>query len=706
MRVGAVEAKGTTLQTKEPLFEDDGVLIIAKADWMDASAVDRGEASIRLVGNDFAIWWNFENWTAEGERIAFKVDHPGGQRPVERTLSLPLDPDDPEGIDVIRAGVAELNYDPETMLFSAFVDFNDGFGETEIGDSSSDIDPDTGELKPFDTAGGHRMQLRAWSPGETGITVSWDNVEFSGRSSGDEPLPPPDTVSDNFDDGAIDCIELTAAEGTPTEADGVLKIIAQDGQTQLVRTQRTFPTDGDLEASVDFVDFVGNESGEVSLRAVDPNGQWTVWMNMENWTGDPRSAFKVDSPPGSRPVEATFLTPRTTGGLKITYDAETQTFAGFFNNGDCDVLLGNTSRVEGMDVSAGVIFELRGWAPGAPMEISFDNFQYGAPIPPPPPPPEPVETLSDTFDGTEFDAEIWQDIGQDPMQIVDGAALVAGINARSSMVRTIHPLVSAGEDINLEADFFDFFALDRGESSMRLASNPICEWTAWLNTENWTAEGERIALKLDHPCGNRPIERTLSLPLDPDDPEGVEVLRGGHMRMTYQADTGFIEAGVDFNDGFGETIVGDTSGDIDADTGEHRPVDLEEGVFVELRGWSNGETDGIRVSLDNLMATGGDPIPPGVGKFLRGDCDGNGTVELTDTVFFLNATFLGGPTPGCRAACDTDGDGALDVTTAVYSLNYLFQGGARPADPWPCSARSERPGDIALGCETPHSTDC
>ena len=73
---------------------------------------------------------------------------------------------------------------------------------------------------------------------------------------------------------------------------------------------------------------------------------------------------------------------------------------------------------------------------------------------------------------------------------------------------------------------------------------------------------------------------------------------------------------------------------------------------------------------------------PGTGPFVRGDCQPNGAVELTDGVNLLNFLFLGGQRPPCMAACDFNATGELDITTAVFLFNFLFLGGEgrrRPA---------------------------
>ena len=76
--------------------------------------------------------------------------------------------------------------------------------------------------------------------------------------------------------------------------------------------------------------------------------------------------------------------------------------------------------------------------------------------------------------------------------------------------------------------------------------------------------------------------------------------------------------------------------------------------------------------------------------------DGGGTVDLSDAVYLLNATFLQGPPSRCSDAADANDDGRLDLTTAVYLLNWLFLGGE--ALPPPGVACGDDPTADGFGC--------
>jgi hypothetical protein len=79
-----------------------------------------------------------------------------------------------------------------------------------------------------------------------------------------------------------------------------------------------------------------------------------------------------------------------------------------------------------------------------------------------------------------------------------------------------------------------------------------------------------------------------------------------------------------------------------------------------------------------ITLTSPDPI------FRRGDADGNGLLQLTDSLYILNGLFRSGPPPSCPDAADADDDGTITLTDAIYILRHLFQSG--PPLPAPGSA--------------------
>ncbi len=76
------------------------------------------------------------------------------------------------------------------------------------------------------------------------------------------------------------------------------------------------------------------------------------------------------------------------------------------------------------------------------------------------------------------------------------------------------------------------------------------------------------------------------------------------------------------------------------------------------------------------IATGGD--------FIRGDANGDESVDLSDAVTILNYLFLGLELPtDCLDGLDANDSGTVDLSDAIQLLRFLFQGGAAPALPYP-----------------------
>jgi YVTN family beta-propeller protein len=86
---------------------------------------------------------------------------------------------------------------------------------------------------------------------------------------------------------------------------------------------------------------------------------------------------------------------------------------------------------------------------------------------------------------------------------------------------------------------------------------------------------------------------------------------------------------------------------------------------------------------DELDA-GSDPADaasiPGGGspRFLRGNCNGDPDIDISDAVFALFALFPEGAPPPCAAACDANGDASFNLADAVHLLDFLFLNGAPP----------------------------
>jgi hypothetical protein len=61
-------------------------------------------------------------------------------------------------------------------------------------------------------------------------------------------------------------------------------------------------------------------------------------------------------------------------------------------------------------------------------------------------------------------------------------------------------------------------------------------------------------------------------------------------------------------------------------------------------------------------------------RFIRGDTNGNGTVELADAVTTLSSLFLGTKVLSCADAADSNDDGLVAISDAIHTLSFLIPG--------------------------------
>jgi hypothetical protein len=85
--------------------------------------------------------------------------------------------------------------------------------------------------------------------------------------------------------------------------------------------------------------------------------------------------------------------------------------------------------------------------------------------------------------------------------------------------------------------------------------------------------------------------------------------------------------------------------------------------------------------------------------FLRGDVNGDGSLNITDAVRTLLGLFGGLPLP-CERAADANDDGSINLTDVLEVLQYLFRFGEPLPPPFPACGR----GSGALGCS--HAPSC
>ena len=85
--------------------------------------------------------------------------------------------------------------------------------------------------------------------------------------------------------------------------------------------------------------------------------------------------------------------------------------------------------------------------------------------------------------------------------------------------------------------------------------------------------------------------------------------------------------------------------------------------------------------------------------FDRGEVNGDGRVDLADSIFVLNCLFADGSEPGCMKSADANDDGRIDLGDVIYVLSYLFADGPEPPVPFGECGPDPTPDDLT--CVSP-----
>lgn len=128
------------------------------------------------------------------------------------------------------------------------------------------------------------------------------------------------------------------------------------------------------------------------------------------------------------------------------------------------------------------------------------------------------------------------------------------------------------------------------------------------------------------------------------------------------------------------------------------PAAIHVGVCAVKRdrvGTGRSAFEPLRAEVRGLRVTNG-PVAP---RFVRGDSNDDGAVNLSDAVHTLGWLFAGGPASRCLASANVNHDVVVNVADPVYLLNHLFLGGPEPRAPYPGCGESALAADAELGCE-------
>ena len=108
----------------------------------------------------------------------------------------------------------------------------------------------------------------------------------------------------------------------------------------------------------------------------------------------------------------------------------------------------------------------------------------------------------------------------------------------------------------------------------------------------------------------------------------------------------------------------------------------------------------VEVSTSNgILTLTPNPNPQETTRFVRGDGNADGAVNLADAVYTLRYLFVDGDSPACLDASDANDDGGLGITDGIFVLRFLFRGGDPIPAPGVCG--TDPTADELVKCEDP-----
>ncbi|MEO2149959.1 MAG: PKD domain-containing protein [bacterium] len=113
-------------------------------------------------------------------------------------------------------------------------------------------------------------------------------------------------------------------------------------------------------------------------------------------------------------------------------------------------------------------------------------------------------------------------------------------------------------------------------------------------------------------------------------------------------------------------------------------------TVVTLRVSDDGALESFNTTVITIL-----PAPPAA-DFLRGDCNADGGVDISDPILLLERLFGAATAPDCEDSCDGNDDGNLDLADVIAMLDHIFINGA--ALPEPASVCGPDPVSDALTC--------
>jgi hypothetical protein len=125
------------------------------------------------------------------------------------------------------------------------------------------------------------------------------------------------------------------------------------------------------------------------------------------------------------------------------------------------------------------------------------------------------------------------------------------------------------------------------------------------------------------------------------------------------------------------TLYRDTTSEFEPSL-DNRLAFTTDTVFVDSTA-ELGRTYYYLVSATDFSGNESDPSNEAMGvRYITGDTNADGLINIADAVYLINYLFIDGPAPNPLEVGDCNCDGKVDIADVVYLINYLFIDGPPP----------------------------
>jgi hypothetical protein len=100
---------------------------------------------------------------------------------------------------------------------------------------------------------------------------------------------------------------------------------------------------------------------------------------------------------------------------------------------------------------------------------------------------------------------------------------------------------------------------------------------------------------------------------------------------------------------------------------------------IASHSWADAGTYEVKVKAKDVLDNeSGWSEALTVARFVRGDCNDDGIIDIGDAIYLINYLYKSGPAPDPQQAGDVNCDAGCELADVVFLLNFLYKSGPPP----------------------------